>query len=62
MRDVRCLLLKIADRDNNLRTIEALKEHKQVRIGFETQAIYQPLKNALCYDKAKTIEDARACF
>jgi hypothetical protein len=47
MKDVRCFLLKIADRDHNLQTIGNLKENKQIRMAFETQAIYQPLREIL---------------
>jgi hypothetical protein len=44
MNDVRVLLLKIADRDHNLKSLEWLKPNKQIRMTFETQAIYEPLK------------------
>lgn len=47
LKDVRCLLLKIADRDHNLFTLDRLGENKQIRMAFETQAIYQPLRNIL---------------
>jgi len=47
MQDIRCLLLKLADREHNLETIEWLKPAKQVRMSFETQAIYVPLKEIL---------------
>ena len=47
LQDVRCLLLKIADRDHNLQSINQLKENKQIRMAFETQAIYQPLREVL---------------
>lgn len=50
MKDVRCLLLKIADRDHNLQTIGNLKENKQIRMAFETQAIYQPLRKIFGLD------------
>jgi hypothetical protein len=43
MKDVRVLLLKIADRDHNLDTLAGLKPHKQIRMTFETQVIYEPL-------------------
>lgn len=46
-KDIRALLLKTADRDHNMSTIEHLKPEKQVRMAFETQAIFQPLKNIL---------------
>ena len=47
MKDVRVLLLKIADRDHNLITLDGLKPHKQIRMTFETQAIYSPLRDIL---------------
>lgn len=46
-KDVRVLLLKIADRDHNLQTLQWLKPHKQIRMTFETQAIYEPLRSIL---------------
>ena len=54
MRDVRCLLLKMADRKDNLRTIEQLKAKKQVRMAFETQAIFQPLREILHSDDSQS--------
>lgn len=49
MRDVRVLLLKIADRDHNLSTLWWLQPNKQVRMTFETQAIYEPLREILAH-------------
>lgn len=60
--DVRVLLLKIADRENNLTTLEHLKAHKQIRMAFETQAVYQPLKRILGYDEGTTVNEAMAAF
>ena len=54
LHDVRVFLLKIADRDNNLQTLTSLKDHKQVRISFETQAIFSPLRQILGYDSGDT--------
>lgn len=60
MKDIRVLLIKIGDRDDNLRTIDYLKDERQVRMSFESQAIFQPLKEILGYDeKDITIEKAR---
>lgn len=53
LHDVRVFLLKIADRDNNLLTLSSLKDHKQVRISFETQAVFSPLREILEYDNKK---------
>ncbi len=63
MKDIRCFLLKIADRENNLLTLSALKNKKQIRISFETQAIYAPLLKILRYDdKNTTIHDSTGFF
>ena len=51
MQDVRCLLLKLADREHNLTTLKWLHTHKQIRIGFETQSIYMPLRKILQRDE-----------
>lgn len=59
LQDVRVLLLKIADRENNLKTIKDLKKNKQVRMAFETQAIYKPLKKVVRYDDDVTVAEAK---
>ena len=53
MQDVRVLLLKIADRDHNLKTLDGLMPHKQIRMTFETQAIYEPLREILLWESKK---------
>jgi len=47
MNNVKCFLLKLADRDDNLKTIANLKDNKQVRMAFETQAIFTPLEDVI---------------
>ena len=51
MKDVRVLLLKLADRKHNLSTLVGLKPAKQIRMTFETQAIYDPLRTILEIDE-----------
>ncbi|PIP73562.1 MAG: hypothetical protein COW88_01585 [Candidatus Lloydbacteria bacterium CG22_combo_CG10-13_8_21_14_all_47_15] len=58
-KDIRVLIIKLADRMHNVETLEYVRPEKQRRIALETLEIYAPIANRLGVGKMRgALEDA----
>jgi GTP pyrophosphokinase len=61
--DIRVILVKLADRMDNMRTLNHLPEERRIRIAQETRDIYAPIANRLGMSKVRNeLEELAFCY